>query len=88
MEHIIINFTKSCNRGGNRVMVKLKIRMEKPDDLTMLNAAASAMPFDIDASSGWYIADAKSLVGLFGLKLYTDWKTAEPFLLSIRRLIL
>ena len=69
-------------------MVKLKIRMEKPDDLTMLNAAASAMPFDIDASSGWYIADAKSLVGLFGLKLYTDWKTAEPFLQSIRRLIL
>ena len=77
-------------------MVKLKIRMEKPDDLTMLNAAASAMPFDIDASSGWYIADAKSLVGLFGLKvsepvrlkLYTDWKTAETFLQSIRRLIL
>ena len=67
-------------------MVKLKIRMEKPDDLTMLNAAASAMPFDIDASSGWYIADAKSLVGLFGLN--TDWKTAEPFLQSIRRLIL
>lgn len=77
-------------------MVKLKIRVEKPDDLTMLNAAASTMPFDIDACSGWYIVDAKSLVGLFGLKLsepirlklYTDWKTAEPFLQNIRRMMI
>lgn len=77
-------------------MIKLKIRIEKSADLTMLNAAASAVTFDIDASSGWYMADAKSLVGLFGLKLsqpvqlrlYTDWKTAEPFLQVIRRLIL
>lgn len=62
----------------------------------MLNAAAAAMPFDIDVSSGWYLADAKSLVGLFGLKLsepvkvkmYTDWKSAEPFLQSIRGMII
>lgn len=77
-------------------MIKLKIRIEKSEDLTLLNAAACDMSFDIDASSGWYLADAKSLVGLFGLKLsepvqlrlYTDWKTAEPFLQAIRTLML
>ena len=50
-------------------MVKLQIKLSKPDDLTLLNNAASAMPFDIDLSSGWYVADAKSLVGLFGLEI-------------------
>lgn len=35
-------------------MVKLQIKLSKPDDLTLLNNAASAMPFDIDLSSGWY----------------------------------
>lgn len=77
-------------------MVKIKIKLNRPDELTMLNAAASDMPFDIDVSSGWYVADAKSLVGLFGLnvaapirvKLYTDMKSAEPFLQRIRKLIL
>ncbi|MCD8355552.1 MAG: HPr family phosphocarrier protein [Clostridia bacterium] len=76
-------------------MIKVKIKLQRPEDLTMLNAAAAAMPFDIDVSSGWYLADAKSLVGLFGLKLsepvkvkmYTDWKGAEPFLQSIRGMI-
>lgn len=64
--------------------------------MTLLNNAASAMPFDIDLSSGWYIADAKSLVGLFGLeisepigvRLYTDQKQAQPFLEKIGKMII
>ena len=77
-------------------MVKLQIKLSKPDDLTLLNNAASAMPFDIDLSSGWYVADAKSLVGLFGLeisepigvRLYTDQKQAQPFLDKIGKMIM
>ena len=77
-------------------MVKLQIKLSKPDDLTLLNNAASSMPFDIDLSSGWYVADAKSLVGLFGLeisepigvRLYTDQKQAQPFLDKIGKMII
>ena len=77
-------------------MVKLQIKLSKPDDLTLLNNAASAMPFDIDLSSGWYVADAKSLVGLFGLEIsepigvkqYMDQKQAQPFLDKIGKMII
>ncbi|MDO4173196.1 MAG: HPr family phosphocarrier protein [Eubacteriales bacterium] len=76
-------------------MVKIKIKLDKVDDLTVLNAAASDMPFDIDAASGWYVVDAKSLIGLFGLKLskpirvsiYTDRLHAQPFLDRIQTMM-
>ncbi len=77
-------------------MIKVRIRMEKSSDLATLNAAASSMPFDIDLVSGWYVADAKSMVGLFGLNLsapirvdiYTDRRNAEPFLRRIRPMLM
>lgn len=77
-------------------MIKVKIKLDSPSELAELNAAASAVPFDIDLASGWYVADAKSLVGLFGLKLaqpirmriYTDQVSAEPFLQRIKKLII
>ncbi|MDO5784830.1 MAG: HPr family phosphocarrier protein [Eubacteriales bacterium] len=76
-------------------MIKVRIKLDSPERLTELNAAAAAMPFDIDVSSGWYVADAKSLVGLFGLKLskpirvniYTDRCNAQPFLDSIQAML-
>lgn len=76
-------------------MIKVRIKLDSSDKLTKLNAAAAAMPFDIDVSSGWYVADAKSLVGLFGLKLskpirvsiYTDRRHAQPFLDSIQTML-
>ena len=77
-------------------MVKLQIKLSKHDDLKLLTNEAPAMPFDIDLSSGWYVADAKSLVGLFGLeisepigvRLYTDQKQAQPFLDKIGKMII
>lgn len=73
-------------------MIKVWIRLDKSDDLAKLNAVASRMPFDIDLVSGWYIADAKSIVGLFGLDwtstirvdIHTDRCSAEPFLQYLR----
>ncbi len=73
-------------------MIKVRIRLDRLDDLAELNAAATRMPFDIDLVSGWYVADAKSMVGLFGLDLsspirvdiYTDRHSAEPFLRYLR----
>lgn len=76
-------------------MMKVRIRVDQKDDLPKLNAAAGKMPFDIDLVSGWYVADAKSMIGLFGLNLsapirvviYTDRTSAEPFLREIRHMI-
>lgn len=76
-------------------MVKVQIQLDSPEKITELNAAAADMPFDIDVSSGWYVADAKSLIGLFGLKLskplcvniYTDRRHAQPFLDSIQTML-
>lgn len=76
-------------------MVKVRIQLEKKEDLPKLNAVASIMPFDIDLVSGWYVVDAKSLIGLFGLDLstpirvdiYADRKTAEPFLYFIHDML-
>lgn len=76
-------------------MIKVRIKLDSPERITELNAAAANMPFDIDVSSGWYVADAKSLVGLFGLKLYkpirvsiyTDRRHAQPFLESIQAML-
>lgn len=76
-------------------MVKVQIQLDSPERITELNAAAADMPFDIDVSSGWYVADAKSLIGLFGLKLskplrvniYTDRRHAQPFLDSIQAML-
>lgn len=73
-------------------MIKVWIQLDKSDDLAKLNAVASRMPFDIDLVSGWYIADAKSIVGLFGLDwtstirvdIHTDRRSAEPFLQYLR----
>ena len=77
-------------------MVKVRIKLDNPSRLAELSTAASAMPFDIDVSSDWYVADAKSLVGLFGLKLskpvhvriYTDRRSAQPFLDSIQGMLI
>ena len=77
-------------------MVKVRIKLDNPGGLAELSTAASAMPFDIDVSSDWYVADAKSLVGLFGLKLskpihvciYTDRHSAQPFLDSIQGMLI
>lgn len=73
-------------------MIKVWIRLDRSDDLVGLNAAATRMPFEIDVVSGWYVADAKSKVGLFGLDLsspirvdiYADKRSAEPFLQYLR----
>ncbi len=76
-------------------MIKVKIRIDDTDDLPRLNRAAKDMPFDIDLVSGWYITDAKSMLGLFSLNLaepirvdiYADKKQAAPFLDEIRDMI-
>lgn len=77
-------------------MVKVRIRLDTTEKLPKLNAAASIMPFDIDLVSGWYVADAKSMMGLFGLDLsapirvdiYADHKAAEPFLKFIHDMVI
>lgn len=69
-------------------MIKVWIQLNGADNLTEIHKAAVLMPFDIDLVSRWYVADAKSLMGLFGLNvsapirvdIYTDKQSAEPFL--------
>lgn len=76
-------------------MIKVRVKIEKSDDLARLNQAATEVPFDIDLVSGWYIVDAKSMIGIFSLDLttpirvdiHTDRRDAELFLDKIRSMI-
>ena len=51
---------------------QIKIRLDKIDDVKRFVETASKIPNIIDVLSGRYVADAKSIMGLFSLDLSKD----------------
>lgn len=51
---------------------QIKIRLEKIDDVKNFVEATNKIPNIIDVLSGRYVADAKSIMGLFSLDLSKD----------------
>lgn len=57
-------------------MKKYKIMLKTIDDIKVFAAAAAACDAELDLSSGRYVVDAKSIMGIFSLDL------SKPIVLS------
>ena len=57
-------------------MKKFKIMLKTIDDIKVFAAAATACAEELDLSSGRYVVDAKSIMGIFSLDL------SQPITLS------
>ena len=75
-------------------MKNYKILMKTIDDIKLFAAAASLCDADIDLSSGRYVVDAKSIMGIFSLDLSRPITLSVPeefddsaFLAAIQKLI-
>ncbi|MCQ2533507.1 MAG: HPr family phosphocarrier protein [Clostridia bacterium] len=74
-------------------MKTVVVKLSKINDVKDLVNAAHLCDYDIDIISGKYIADAKSIMGIFGLDLnseltlqiYSD--TCDDFLDQIKNII-
>ncbi len=58
-------------------MKEYKIMLKTIDDVKVFSAAAAGCSEDLDLSSGRYVVDAKSIMGIFSLDL------SKPITLSV-----
>ena len=75
-------------------MKKYKVMLKTIDDIKVFAAAASCCKDDLDLSSGRYVVDAKSIMGIFSLDLSKPITLSAPesfndeeFLSKIQKLI-
>ncbi len=75
-------------------MKKYKIMMKTIDDIKVFAAAAACCDEELDLSSGRYVVDAKSIMGIFSLDLSKPITLTAPesfndeeFLSKIKNLI-
>lgn len=75
-------------------MIKIRIQLKTIDDVKDFVNIVGKCPYDVDLSSGRYVVDAKSIMGIFSLDLskpinveiFSD--DCDDFLADIKRFII
>ena len=62
-------FYKSNNRSESKVMKSVNIQLSSIEDVRNFTNIVNKYDIDVDLSSGRYIVDAKSIMGIFSLDL-------------------
>ncbi len=82
------------NRKGNYEMTTVKIRLSTIEDVRDFVEVVRQFEGDIDVSSGRYVVDAKSILGIFSLDLMspitltTHYENPDKLLESLKKYII
>ena len=57
------------NKGGLLIMKTFNIQLNSINDVKLFVNTVSSYSYDIDLTSGRYVVDAKSIMGIFSLDL-------------------